>query len=106
VSGEAGGGYRYPDDEDGEASYDEDAEALAEWRAWWLPQWAAVSEGFCPTHRVPLEPVTRAPGWAGGHCARCRAFWGNEVANRNVRWTLDHEPWDRGRPVRPEWVLP
>ena len=84
---------------------DEEAKALAEWHAWWLPQWVAVSEGFCPAHKTPLEPVTCTPGWAGGHCPRCRAFWGDELEKKNVRWTLDHHPltW---RPVWPEWVLP
>ena len=82
-----------------------ESDALAEWHAWWLPQWVAVSEGFCPTHRVPLEPVACAPGWAGGHCAECRAFWGDDLVNRDVRWTLDHEPYGDRRPVRPEWVL-
>ena len=75
-----------------------EAEALAEWHAWWLPQWAAVAEGFCPTHRIPLEPVECAPGWAGGHCLRCRAYWGDDLVNREV-------PWEHDRPVRPEWVL-
>ena len=83
----------------------DEAKALAEWQAWWLPQWAAVAEGFCPTHRVSLEPVTCAPGWAGGHCAQCRAYWGDDLTERSVRWTRDHEPWNHDRPVRPEWVL-
>ena len=79
--------------------------ALAEWHAWWLPQWVAISEGFCPRHHVPLEPVTCAPGWAGGHCAECRAFWGDDLVNRAVRWIRDHEPCGDYGPVRPEWVL-
>ena len=83
----------------------DEAAALAEWHAVWLPQWAAVAEGFCPLHRIPLEPVTCAPGWAGGHCSPCRAFWGDDLENPAVRWTLDHEPWGQHRPVRPEWVL-
>ena len=81
-----------------------EAEALAEWQAWVRPQWAAVAEGFCPLHRIPLEPVTCAPGWAGGHCSPCRAFWGDDLENKTVRWTLDHEPWGQRRPVQPEWV--
>ena len=101
VSGEAGGGYSYPDSEDEEA----EAKALAEWQAWWLPQWTAVSEGFCPSHRIPLEPVNCAPGWAGGHCAQCRAYWGDDLVNRDVRWTIDHDPSNPDRLVRPEWVL-
>ena len=83
-----------------------EAEALAEWHAWWLPQWEAVAEGFCPTHRIPLEAVTCAPGWAGGHCPSCRAYWGDDLEKKAVRWTLDHEPRGQRRPVRPEWVLP
>ena len=84
----------------------DEAAALAEWHAVWLPQWAAVAEGFCPLHRIPLEAVTCAPGWAGGHCPSCRAYWGDDLEKKAVRWTLDHEPWGQHRPVRPEWVLP
>lgn len=84
---------------------DDEAKALAEWHAWWCPQWTAIAEGFCPKHRIPLEPVDSAPGWVGGHCTPCRAYWGDDRDGRNVRWTLDHKPWHHDEPVRPEWVL-
>lgn len=88
-----------------ESSEDEAAAALAEWHSWWLPQWPAVAEGFCPTHRIPLEPVAHVPGWTGGHCTPCRAFWGDDLTRTAVRWTLDHHV-VTGQPAYPEWVLP
>ena len=53
---------------------------------------AAVSEGLCPLHCTPLEPVITPPGRNAGHCPLCRRFWAVRTGSGVAGWWLDHDP--------------
>ena len=71
----------------------------------WKHAGLSVSEGMCPHHQSPLEPVTIAPGSdvaVGTHCKTCRAYWSLSRDHR-VSWDIDYDP-HQGTPLIPEWV--
>lgn len=61
------------------------------WRRLWQHEMAAVSEGLCPAHQVPLEPLASPAGRVTGHCVPCRKFWGANLDSQEVGWWLDHD---------------
>lgn len=60
--------------------------ASEEYREFYRRAVAALSEGFCPQHRVPLEPcVLPGDGTRAGWCGACPGGWfidGGEVVVR------------------------
>jgi hypothetical protein len=70
--------------------------AWAEMRTAWSQDWprwsAAVSEGLCPEHGSPLEPVPSPPRKIAGRCAECHRYWGLNIEDEQAGWWLDHNP--------------
>jgi hypothetical protein len=55
--------------------------------------WAcAVSEGLCPDHGTPLEPVPSPPRRLAGRCQACCRYWGASLDDGQAGWWLDHNP--------------
>lgn len=90
----------------GPVSWDHPALEHEEWRQYWWCTVAAVSEGFCPVHEIPLEAVSSPPGRIAGHCTPCCRFWGLNLDSMQTGWWLDHDSRDPGRPsvVVPDWM--
>lgn len=92
----------------GPASWDHPAlkPAGGEWEQFWRREVAAVSEGFCPEHQIPLEAVATPARRIAGHCASCCRFWGLNLDNEQVGWWLDHDPHapDRCSVAVPAWM--
>lgn len=59
---------------------------------------AAISEGLCPSHATPLEPVAAPSRRIAGHCPACRKYWGLNLDDELAGWWLDHDP-RTGRPA-------
>lgn len=69
----------------------------------WRHAGLSISEGLCPYHQSPLEPVpTTRPGSIGAHCRTCRKYF--ICGPASVTWDLDHDPFT-GRPALPDWAV-
>jgi hypothetical protein len=73
---------------------DGSAQRLAEWRAEYAHEAAAVAEGLCPAHRTGMHPVNMDGAAVAGHCSPCGKYWFYDARNEEVGWTLDHDPRD------------
>jgi len=56
---------------------------------------AAISEGFCPACRVPLDPWPPMPSGPRGDCRDCGASWFLDVAGPTIQWFnyVDYISW-------------
>jgi hypothetical protein len=64
-------------------------QAAAGCREQWLRVQAAVSEGLCPVHAVPLVPA-RSEHVITGHCGPCGVYGFSDPGDE-AGWRLDEE---------------
>ena len=64
----------------------------ARWEALRAHEAAAVAEGFCPAHQVPLRPVEMRGVPVAGHCPPCGRYWWYDPDEEAAGWSLDHNP--------------
>ncbi len=76
------------------------------WRQLWEHERAAISEGICPAHQIPLEAVAVPPHRIAGHCTLCGKFWGLNLDGGEAGWWLDHDPRhpERSSCAVPDWM--
>jgi hypothetical protein len=73
-------------------------------QVYWRHSCMSLSEGLCPRHQSPLEPVPAKDGGIGAHCPRC-GYWHLDPVSQDVSWHIDHNPYT-GEPLIPEWAHP
>jgi hypothetical protein len=71
-------------------------------QAFWRHAVLSISEGMCPLHQIPLQPVASNDGGTGGRCVKCFRYW-HTLPDGGAEWDCDHDPFT-GRPVAPGWV--
>lgn len=62
----------------------------AGWEELYRRELAAISEGFCPVHEIPLEPDHLDGPRIIGHCTPCRRYWGVNLATQECGWWIDY----------------
>lgn len=78
---------------------------LTQWKEIWQHWLSALSEGLCPVHHVPLDPVPAPRGRITGHCVPCRKYWGANLDTDVAGCWLDHHPATGApRPDIPDWM--